>query len=422
MQASLRQEGGWRGRKKAARRWTPRAPSPLGAPRPSAGTGSGGWRCCFLGVVLLLYVSPARQLRPDVAGGQRQARRGRPPAGREQAAARTQGGAAGSRPRSSARRAASAWSRPGERAYVVKGLPRAPLSRSPATGAGRPCRTPAACEPRGRVGQWRRAASAAAAAAARSRWPRARSVPNAASAIAGSHAYGASGTAATARARHQSVPSLVEGSRARRVVNLPPRRLRSSPRCGRGRSSSAMRCDVRVRLGAAAGRPPTAGPRSRTPAAVSPRLRRRRRRPGAADDDLLLLDRHLDRPVAGPVLGVDGVVLHGGVEPQAVALLAVVEGALERLAAARGRRGAAPPRPPRGGAAAGLRRRRRRSSSSSPSSSSSASSSSASGLGRLELGGDQRVVLGAEVDLLVEVGARAPSVVLARRARGPARA
>ena len=52
----------------------------------------------------------------------------------------------------------------------------------------------------------------------------------------------------------------------------------------------------------------------------------------------------VDRPVAGPVLGVDGVVLDGGVEPQPVALLAVVEGALERPRAGRGagraRRGA----------------------------------------------------------------------------------
>src|SRR5215207_4754003 len=66
---------------------------------------------------------------------------------------------------------------------------------------------------------------------------------------------------------------------------------------------------------------------------------------GAADHDLVLLDRDLDGPVAGPVLGVHGVVLDGGVEPQAVALLAVVERALERpggaLAAAAAR--------PRGG-------------------------------------------------------------------------
>ena len=49
---------------------------------------------------------------------------------------------------------------------------------------------------------------------------------------------------------------------------------------------------------------------------------------GAADHDLVLLDRDLDGAVARPVLGVDGVVLDGGVEPQPVALLAVVEGAL----------------------------------------------------------------------------------------------
>ena len=67
-------------------------------------------------------------------------------------------------------------------------------------------------------------------------------------------------------------------------------------------------------------------------------------------------DRH--RPVAGPVLGVHRVVLDGGVEPQAVALLAVVEGPVERLAPA------APTRPPGvpagGGAGLGLRRRRLR--------------------------------------------------------------
>src|SRR5208283_6142168 len=55
----------------------------------------------------------------------------------------------------------------------------------------------------------------------------------------------------------------------------------------------------------------------------------------------VLLDRHFDGPVAGPVLGVDGVVLDRRVEPQAVALLTVVEGALERRGVARG----APPAP-----------------------------------------------------------------------------
>src|SRR4051794_32873780 len=55
---------------------------------------------------------------------------------------------------------------------------------------------------------------------------------------------------------------------------------------------------------------------------------------GAADHDLVFLDRDLDGAVAGPVLGVDRVILDGGVEPQSVALLAVVERAFER---ARGR-------------------------------------------------------------------------------------
>ena len=83
---------------------------------------------------------------------------------------------------------------------------------------------------------------------------------------------------------------------------------------------------------------------------------------GAPDHDLVLLDRDLDGAVAGPVLGVDGIVRDGGVEPQPVALLAVVERALERargLACERGCAAAAacalglrprplrpPPRPP----------------------------------------------------------------------------
>src|SRR5215207_8409407 len=71
---------------------------------------------------------------------------------------------------------------------------------------------------------------------------------------------------------------------------------------------------------------------------------------GAADHDLVLLDRDLDGPVAGPVLGVDGVVFDGGVEPQAVALLAVVERALERAG------GALAPAPARRARAGRLRR------------------------------------------------------------------
>src|SRR3954470_23933629 len=51
---------------------------------------------------------------------------------------------------------------------------------------------------------------------------------------------------------------------------------------------------------------------------------------GTADHDLIFLDRDLDGTVAGPVLGVHGIVLDGGIEPQPVALLAMVERALER--------------------------------------------------------------------------------------------
>ena len=106
--------------------------------------------------------------------------------------------------------------------------------------------------------------------------------------------------------------------------------------------------------------------------------------PGAADDDLVLFDRDLDGAVAGPVLGVDGVVGDGGVEPQPVALLAVVEACPRaasggrRGARARDRRGA------RGGSALPGRRRRPRrrrsaprAAASSPRSASAASSARA---------------------------------------------
>src|SRR5437763_537792 len=56
--------------------------------------------------------------------------------------------------------------------------------------------------------------------------------------------------------------------------------------------------------------------------------------------------------MAGPVLGVGGIVRDGGVEPQAVALLAVVEGALERARA--GPAATAPATPPAAPAAPGL--------------------------------------------------------------------
>src|SRR5207244_6428716 len=56
----------------------------------------------------------------------------------------------------------------------------------------------------------------------------------------------------------------------------------------------------------------------------------------AADDDAVLRDLHLDGAMSGPVLGVDGVVLDGRIQPQPVALLAVIEGPLQRPGAACG--------------------------------------------------------------------------------------
>ena len=117
----------------------------------------------------------------------------------------------------------------------------------------------------------------------------------------------------------------------------------------------------------------------------------------AADDDPVLLDGDLDRPVARPVLGVDRVVLDRGVEPEPEALLAVVEGALER----RGLRAPARRASATAAAAAAGRavllvappRRSRPSPRPRP-------RALGLGFGRFELGGDQRVVLGAQVDLL----------------------
>ena len=125
---------------------------------------------------------------------------------------------------------------------------------------------------------------------------------------------------------------------------------------------------------------------------------------GAADHDLVLLDRDLDGPVARPVLRVDRVVGDGRVEPEPVALLAVVERRLDRR---RRRRscGASDRRGASGAGAAWLRPRRRPSSSpSDPAASASASwpgaASAASSSAAIA-----RVVLGAQVDLVVEVGA-----------------
>ena len=123
---------------------------------------------------------------------------------------------------------------------------------------------------------------------------------------------------------------------------------------------------------------------------------------GAADDYAVLLDFHLDGPVPGPMLGVDGILLDGGIEPQTVALLAVVEGSLEGAGVARA---GAPPAPAAAAATTGAR----------------ATFAVLGGLvvavgvvgvvgfgagafcfcfGCFELGGDEGVVLGAKIDLL----------------------
>ena len=102
----------------------------------------------------------------------------------------------------------------------------------------------------------------------------------------------------------------------------------------------------------------------------------------------------------GPVLGVDRIVLDGGVEPQAVALVTMVEGRLERV----------------GGALAAA---------ASPAAAASATAPSrlirlvlvvlvglglrlGFGLGSfggsIELGGDQGIILGPQVDLIIEIG------------------
>ena len=118
-----------------------------------------------------------------------------------------------------------------------------------------------------------------------------------------------------------------------------------------------------------------------SPAAAANRLSRRSRRvrvvglggggAGAADDDLVGVDPDRDLAFAGPVLGVDGVVLDRGVEPEPVAVgFAVVEGRLELFAAAATTATAA--------TAPAFRARPRRGPRSEPSPASSPSSSSSS--------------------------------------------
>src|SRR5262249_30326358 len=66
-----------------------------------------------------------------------------------------------------------------------------------------------------------------------------------------------------------------------------------------------------------------------------------------AYDDPILFDRDLYWAVTCPVLSVDRIVLDGGIEPQPVPLLAVVEGALERaFVHLRSAPGSAPPASP----------------------------------------------------------------------------
>ena len=122
------------------------------------------------------------------------------------------------------------------------------------------------------------------------------------------------------------------------------------------------------------------------------RRRRRPRRPPARRMTIWSASmRTRDLALAGPVLGVDGVVLDRGVEPEAVAVgLAVVEGRLELFAAAAPAAAAATAAPRAAGALAAValaprvlaprRPRPRRSSSGSSSSSASASSAVAASI------------------------------------------
>src|SRR5436305_5410639 len=61
-------------------------------------------------------------------------------------------------------------------------------------------------------------------------------------------------------------------------------------------------------------RRPTTGPSRRSPRRSSPRLLGVLGvLAGATDHDLVLLDRDLNGPVTGPVLGVHGIILDGGI-------------------------------------------------------------------------------------------------------------
>ena len=116
------------------------------------------------------------------------------------------------------------------------------------------------------------------------------------------------------------------------------------------------------------------------------------------------------------MLGVDRVVLNGGVEPQSVALLAVIEGALDRTGFACAASATAATAAASFGAGLGVLVLV------GPVAVLGGLCASSLGLGfcRFELGGDKSVILGAEIDLLgvvpgggVRTGLLAGQVVLA---------
>ena len=181
-------------------------------------------------------------------------------------------------------------------------------------------------------------------------------------------------------------------------------------KCARGGGLVRTRAFAgRLPANPGAGRSPPAEPRRGGVGRELATLIRRRPFPfvvvsvvaGAADHDLVLLDRDLDRTVTRPVLGVDRIVLDGRGR------------ATGRSPPRRGRRSPRAARPCAGVLRRPPRRPRRRLALLLSSSSSSSSVllfllRRAARLGGFELGGDQRVVLGSQVDLVVEVDARAP--------------
>ena len=350
------------------RRWpgwpphgTRSAPARLVRPRSWAGSAGTGWaasRCwSLLGAILLLYVWPAQALAASSRRGTAVARRSRAASTStaENAAAAGASCKLLQRPgRARARGAAgSAWCASGERAYVVAG----PAELAPALRASsrRLCRRRSRPGARAVAQGERRVIgdrATSADACRRRRWRELRK---------------RLGGAFTSTSSSTSTARAPTGPRPRAA---PRRRAPTSSSGDRRARSRATRSEAADYAGgrdcASAERTSRLGGLERGSVVVAGVVA------GAADHDLVLLDRDLDRAVAGPVLGVDGVVRDRGVEPQAVALLAVVEGALERRCLRRPRRG----RGRRGAATAAWlavvrpRRRPRRSSADSSSSSS----------------------------------------------------